>query len=126
MGPTAEDEENAEQRARLCLQMDLDQAKAAGFSVATAESFELAASDDDEVVEVVPDVDDWDLFTDGEIVNSHNEQVKVDVIQEERAKEVDEDLNKILELSSIDPKPSETSAASSAESTGGQMTDSQI
>ena len=68
--PTAEDEDTAEQRARLYLQRDLDEAKADGFSVATDESFEVAGSqaDDDDVVEVVPDVDDWELVKDGEIV----------------------------------------------------------
>ena len=112
--PTAEDEDTAEQRARLYLQRDLDEAKADGFSVATDESFEVAGSqaDDDDVVEVVPDVDDWELVKDGEIVNPHDEQVKEDVIAEERAKEV-EDLNKILKLTSIESKPSGTSADAS-------------
>ena len=123
--PTAEDEDTAEQRARLHLQKDLDEAKADGFSVVTDESFELAGSqaDDDEVVEVVPDVDDWELVKDGEVVNPHDEQVKEDVITEERAKEV-EDLNKILELTSIDSKPSGTSAEASEK--GDEMEASQM
>ena len=100
-------------------------AQADGFSVATDESFELAGTEggDDEVVEVVPDVDDWELIKDGEVVNPHDEKVKEDVINEERAKEV-EDLNKILEITSIEPKPSGTSAESSgkdADMTASQM-----
>ena len=63
-----------------------------------------------EDVEVVPEADDWDLVTDEKIiVNPYDEKAKEDVIADERAKEVS-DLNKIIELTSTDPKPSGTTA----------------
>ena len=44
------------------------------------------------------------------IVNPHDEKVKEDAISEERAKEV-EDLNKIIEITSTEAKPSGTTAS---------------
>ena len=112
--PSLEDADTEEQRARIHLQEDLNQAVADGFSVATEESIELdpenAGSFEDDV-EIVPEVDDWDLVTDDKvIVNPYDEKVKEDAIADERAKEV-EDLNKILEITSAESKPSGTTAA---------------
>ena len=112
--PTLEDADTEEQRARIYLQEDLNQAVADGFSVATEESIELdpentGSTEDD--IEVVPEADDWDLVADDKIiVNPYDEKVKEDTIADERAKEV-EDLNKILEITSAESKPSGTTAA---------------
>ena len=112
--PTLEDAETEEQRARMYLQADLDQAVAEGFSNIVDE----AQDDEPETtesfmadVEIVPEADDWDVVADDNvIVNPHDEKTKEDEISEERAKEV-EDLNKIIELTSDKPKPSGTTAA---------------
>ena len=112
--PSLEDADTEEQRARIHLQEDLNQAIEEGFSVATDESIELEPEstegfEDD--LEIVPEVDDWDLIADDKIiVNPYDEKVKEDAIADERAKEV-EDLNKILEITSTGSKPSGTTAA---------------
>ena len=112
--PTLEDADTEEQRARIYLQEDLNQAIADGFSVQTEESIELgteAGGDGDDDIEVVPEADDWDLVPDDKIiVNPYDEKVKEDEIAEDRAKEV-EVINKILEITSTEPKPSGTTAA---------------
>jgi hypothetical protein len=112
--PTLEDADTEEQRARIYLQEDLNQAIADGFSVQTEESIELgteAGGDGDDDIEVVPEADDWDLVPDDKIiVNPYDEKVKEDEIAEDRAREV-EDINKILEITSTEPKPSGTTAA---------------
>ena len=116
--PSLEDAETEEQRARLYLQADLDEARADGFSVVTDVSVDIEAEstgdimDDD--VEIVPAADEWDLVPDDTaIINPFDEKVKEDikedVISEERAKEI-EDLNKIIELTSTYPMPSGTTA----------------
>ena len=69
--PTLEDAETEEQRARIHLQEDLNQAIADGFSVTTVESEELDPEVTEsfmEDVEVVPEADDWDLVTDEKII----------------------------------------------------------
>ena len=112
--PALEDAETEEQRARIHLQEDLNRAVADGFSEATVESVELDPEvtepfEDD--IEIVPDADDWDIVADDNIiVNPYDEKVKEDAIADERAKEV-ADLNKILEITSSEPKPSGTTAA---------------
>ena len=112
--PALEDAETEEQRARIHLQDDLNRAVADGFSEATVESVELDPEvtepyEDD--IEIVPEADDWDLVADDNvIVNPYDEKVKEDAIADERAKEV-ADLNKILEITSSEPKPSGTTAA---------------
>ena len=116
--PTIEDVDTEEQRARLHLQEDLNQAAADGFSVATDESIDLepeVAGDTDDDLEIIPEADDWNLVTDDKIiVNPFHEKVKEeskeDVIPEGRAKEI-EDINNILEITSPEPKPSGTTAA---------------
>ena len=112
--PALEDAETEEQRARIHLQEDLNQAIADGFSEATVESVELdpeVTENFEDDVEIVPEADDWDLVTDEKvIVNPYDEKVKEDAIADERAKEV-ADLNKILEITSSEPKPSGTTAA---------------
>ena len=110
--PTVEDYETEEVRARQYLQEDLNQAVADGFSTTTIESIEINPenTDVDDDVEVVPEYDEWDVILDEKIiVNPHDEKVKEDAISEERAKEV-EDLNKIIEITSTEAKPSGTSA----------------
>jgi len=107
--PTVEDYETEELRARTCLQEDLNQAIADGFSTTTIESIEINPENTDveDDVEIVPEVDEWDLVADDKvIVNPYDEKVKEDAISEERAKEV-EDLNKIIEITSTEDKPSE-------------------
>ena len=110
--PSIEDYETEEVRARQYLQEDLNQAVADGFSTTTIESIEINPenTDVDDNVEVVPEFDEWDVILDEKIiVNPHDEKVKEDEISEERAKEV-EDLNKIIEITSTEAKPSGTSA----------------
>ena len=103
-----EDPETEEQRARLYLQADLNQAVEDGFSIATEESVDIIDDnehppDDMGDVEVVPGIDDWDVIEPSAVViNPHDEKVKVDEIAEEWRKEV-EDLNKIIELTSDKP-----------------------
>ena len=99
-------------RARHYLQEDLNQAVADGFSTTTIESIEVNPENTDveDDVEVVPEYDEWDVIVDEKIiVNPHDEKVKEDAISEERAKEV-EDLNKIIEITSTEAKPSGTTA----------------
>ena len=106
--PKNEDSETEEQRARLYLQEDLNQAVEDGFSIATVESIEviddnLFPPDEMGEVEVVPGIDEWDVIEPSAIIiNPHDEKVKVDEIAEERKKEV-EDLNRIIELTSEKP-----------------------
>jgi len=110
--PTVEDYETEEVRARHYLQEDLNQAIADGFSTTTIESIEINPENTDveDDVEVVPEYDEWDVIVDEKIiVNPHDEKVKEDAISEERAKEV-EDLNKIIEITSTEAKPSGTTA----------------
>ena len=69
--PTLEDAETEEQRARMYLQEDLNQAVADGFSVTTVESQEIDPEVTEsfmEDVEVVPEADEWDLVTDEKII----------------------------------------------------------
>ena len=116
--PSLEDADTEEQRARIYLQEDLNQAIADGFSVVTEESIELdpeIVGDVDDDVEVVPEADDWDMVSDDRIIlNPFDEKVKEeskeDAISDDRVKEV-EDINKILEITSTKPKPSGTTAA---------------
>ena len=110
--PSVEDYETEEVRARHYLQEDLNQAVADGFSTTTIESIEINPENTDveDDVEVVPEYDEWDVIVDEKIiVNPHDEKVKEDAISEERAKEV-EDLNKIIEITSTEAKPSGTTA----------------
>eukprot|EP00435_Cladocopium_sp_Y103_P069817 s912_g34.t1 len=111
--PRLEDAETEEQRGRLFLQEDLQQAQDDGFSIATVESIELSGeiTDTEADVEIVPDVDNWDVI-DPEakaITNPFDEKVKEDEVGEERRKEV-EDLNKILALTSASGMLSGTKA----------------
>jgi hypothetical protein len=111
--PSVEDYETEEMRARHYLQEDLNQAVADGFSTTTIESIEINPENTDveDDVEVVPEYDEWDVIVDDKIiVNPHDEKVKEDAISEERAKEV-EDLNKIIEITSTEAKPSGTTAS---------------
>ena len=111
--PTVEDYETEEVRARHYLQEDLNQAVADGFSTTTIESIEINPENTDveDDVEVVPEYDEWDVIVDDKIiVNPHDEKVKEDAISEERAKEV-ADLNKIIEITSTEAKPSATTAS---------------
>jgi len=111
--PTVEDYETEEVRARHYLQEDLNQAVADGFSTTTIESIEVNPENTDveDDVEVVPEFDEWDVIADDKvIVNPYDEKVKEDAISEERAKEV-EDLNKIVEITSTEAKPSGTTAS---------------
>ena len=129
--PNMEDADTEEQRARLYLQEDLNQAIADGFSVATEESItldteEAGYTDDD--LEIIPDTDDWDVLADDNIiVNPFDEKVKEeskeDVISKERAKEF-EDINKIIEITSSKPMPSGTTAAELVIDPAKKMTDS--
>ena len=111
--PSVEDYETEEVRARHYLQEDLNQAVADGFSTTTIESIEINPENTDveDDVEVVPEFDKWDVIADDKvIVNPYDEKVKEDAISEERAKEV-EDLNKIIEITSTEAKPSGTTAS---------------
>ena len=111
--PTVEDYETEEVRARHYLQEDLNQAIADGFSTTTIESIEVNPENTDveDDVEVVPEFDERDVVTDDKvIINPYDEKVKEDAISEERAKEV-EDLNKIIEITSTEAKPSGTTAS---------------
>ena len=111
--PSVEDYETEEVRARHYLQEDLNQAVADGFSTTTIESIEINPENTDieEDVEVVPDFDEWDVIANEKvIVNPYDEKVKEDAISEERAKEV-ADLNKIIEITSTEAKPSGTTAS---------------
>ena len=111
--PTVEDYETEEVRARHYLQEDLNQAIADGFSTTTIESIEVNPENTDveDDVEVVPEFDEWDMIADDKvIINPYDEKVKEDAISEERAKEV-EDLNKIIEITSTEAKPSGTTAS---------------
>ena len=135
--PSVEDYETEEVRARHYLQEDLNQAVADGFSTTTIESIEINPENTDveDDVEVVPEYDEWDVIVDEKIiVNPHDEKVKEDAISEERAKEV-EDLNKIIEITSTEAKPSGTTAIvyaaakealAKADKEGGDMTSSRI
>ena len=77
-------------------------------------------------VEVIPGVDEWDVIEPSAmVINTHDEQVKVDEIAEERAKEVEE-LNKIIAITSDDPKPSGPTAADEDKGTAEDMGKSQI
>eukprot|EP00435_Cladocopium_sp_Y103_P055531 s1992_g18.t1 len=111
--PRLEDAETEEQRGRLFLQEDLQQAQEDGFSIATVESIELPdeGTDTEADVEIVPDADNWDVI-DPEakaITNPFDEKVKEDEVGEERRKEI-EDLNKILSLTSASGMLSGTKA----------------
>ena len=111
--PTVEDYETEELRARTYLQEDLNQAIADGFSTTAVESVEVnpESTGFDEDVEIAPEVDDWDLVADDKvIINPYDEKVKEDAISEERTKEV-EDLNKIIEITFTEAKPSGTTAS---------------
>jgi len=111
--PSVEDYETEEVRARHYLQKDLNQAIADGFSTTTIESIEVNPENTDveDDVEVVPEYDEWDVIADDKvIVNPYDEKVKEDAISEERAKEV-ADLNKIIEITSTEAKPSGTTAS---------------
>ena len=111
--PSVEDYETEEVRARHYLQEDLNQAIADGFSTTTIESIEVNPENTDveDDVEVVPEYDEWDVIADDKvIVNPYDEKVKEDAISEERAKEI-EDLNKIIEITSTEAKPSGTTAS---------------
>ena len=128
--PKSEDPEAEEQRARLYLQADLNQAVEDGYSIATEESIDIIDGNEyppDEMgdVEVVPGVDEWDVVEPSAvIINPHDAKVKVDEIAEERKKEV-EDLNKIIALTS--DKPPGTAADDDAEKDkAGEMDKSQI
>eukprot|EP00435_Cladocopium_sp_Y103_P017301 s4548_g4.t1 len=113
--PQLEDAETEEQRARLYLREDLAEAERDGFSIATVESIELPGSIDDEVdlddVEVVPDVDDWDLIVgdprpSGTPSTKRSRRTRLRLIGPRKLK----DLNKILTLTSATAMPSGTSA----------------
>ena len=111
--PAMEDADTEEQRARIHLQADLDEAIADGFSATTErpDDKDPESTGFEEDVEIVPEADDWDLVADDKIiVNPYDEKVKEDAISEERAKEVD-DINKILEITSSTTMPSGTTAA---------------
>ena len=111
--PSVEDYETEEVRARHYLQEDLNQAIADGFSTTTIESIEVNPENTDveDDVEVVPEFDEWDVIADDKVmVNPYDEKVKEDAISEERAKEV-ADLNKIIEITATEAKPSGTTAS---------------
>ena len=111
--PSVEDYETEEVRARHYLQEDLNQAIADGFSTTTIESIEINPENTDveDDVEVVPEYDEWDVIADDKvIINPYDEKVKEDAISEDRAKEI-EDLNKIIEITSTEAKPSGTTAS---------------
>ena len=111
--PAMEDADTEEQRARIHLQADLDEAIADSFSATTErpDDKDPESTGFEEDVEIVPEADDWDLVADDKIiVNPYDEKVKEDAISEERAKEVD-DINKILEITSSTTMPSGTTAA---------------
>eukprot|EP00435_Cladocopium_sp_Y103_P007383 s1669_g2.t1 len=113
MASIVPDAETEEQRGRLFLQEDLQQAQDDGFSIATVESIELPeeGTDTEADVEIVPDVDNWDVIDPNAkaLTNPFDEKVKEDEIQEERKKEV-EDLNKILAMTSASAMLSGTKA----------------
>ena len=75
-----EDADTGEQRARIYLQEDLNQAIADGFSVVTDKSIELepeVAGDTDDDLEIIPEADDWDMVADDDIiVTPFDEKVK--------------------------------------------------
>jgi hypothetical protein len=79
----------------------------------------VAGDTDDDLVEIIPEADDWDLVTDDKIiVNPFDEKVqeesKEDVIPEGQAKEI-EDINKM---------PSGTTAAEVVTEAVKKITDS--
>ena len=65
-----------------------------GFSIATEESITVidddAPPDDMGDVEIIPGIEEWDVIESSTVVvNPHDEQVKVDEIAGERAKDTE-------------------------------------